>query len=123
MSRSYKHSPVWTDGSCGSTKNTKQKANRIVRRRNRRIVKGYLMRDPRFRDEMTLDGKSYKKYFCSWDIHDWINYWSKADAIHQYEHPHWHYSPWKDEWWHIWDEYATTEEFLNKHWKKIFYRK
>lgn len=123
MSRSYKHSPVWTDGSRGSTKNTKQKANRIVRRRNKRIVKGYLMRDPRFRDEKTLDGKSYKKYFCSWDIHDWISYWSKADAIYKYEHPHWLYNSWKNEWWNIYENYATTDDFLNKYWKKIFYRK
>ena len=123
MSRSHKKSPVLTDGSCGSTKNTKRIANRIVRRRNKCITKGYLMRDPRFRDEITLDGKSYKKYFCSWDIHDWINYWSKADAINYYEHPHWHYNPWRDEWWHTYSEYETIEEFLNKSWEKRFYRK
>ena len=46
MSRSYKKSPVYTDGSRGTTKDTKRKANQKVRRRNKRIVKGYFMHDP-----------------------------------------------------------------------------
>ena len=123
MSRSYKHSPIWTDGSCGTTKDTKRIANRIVRRRNKRITYGYLMREPRYRDEITLDGKTYKKYFCSWDIHDCVMYWSQAEAVNRFEHPHWHYSPWKDQWHHAYDEYETTNDFLNHSWKKSFYRK
>ena len=112
MSRSYKHSPVYTDGSCGSTKNTKRIANRIVRRHNKRITQGYFMRDQRYRDEITLNGKYYKKYFCSWNIHDWVNYWTEKDAIAQYIR-------WHD----IYDEYRDINDFLNKHWKKYHYRK
>lgn len=123
MSRSYKKTPIITDGNCGTTKDTKRKANRIVRRYNKRVTHGYLMRDPRYRDSRTLDGKNYKKYFCSWNIHDWVSYWSKADAIHAFEHPHWVYNPWKDEWYHIYDEYIDTDDFLNHYWKKDFYWK
>ena len=112
MSRSYKKSPVYTDGSRGTTKDTKRKANQKVRRRNKRIVKGYLMRDPRYRDEKTLDGKFYKRFFCSWDIHDYISYWTVDDAIQSHHR-----------WKRIYEEYKDEQDFLNKHYKKYYHRK
>ena len=123
MSRSYKHSPVHTDGKRGRTKYTKSLANRMVRRRDNRVVKGYLDRDPIYRDEMVLDGKAYKKYYCSWNIHDYVMYWDKFMAIMRYEHPHWRYSSWTGTWHHPYEEFETLNDFLNKSWKKTFYRK
>ena len=112
MARSYKHSPINTDGSRRSTKNTKRKANRIVRRYNKHITNGFLKNDIRFSDSKTLDGKSYRKYFQSYNIHDWINYWDKKQALKSYHK----YDFWKR-------DYKTEEEFLNKYWKKICFRK
>ena len=122
MSRSYKKHPYCTDGHRRSTKETKQIANRCVRRRNKRITLGYLTRESRYRDILTLDGMSYKKFFCSWDIHDYISRWTKAEAIHEWEHPHWHYWEHTDTWWHTWDDYKTREE-MEQYWAKYYRRK
>lgn len=97
-------------------------ANRSVRRRNKRIVQGWLEDDVRFINESTLDGKSYKKWFCSWDIHDWVSRWSKAEALHEYYHPRWFYHSFTDEWWSAWDKYETEKQFLN-YWAKHYRRK
>ena len=56
MSRSYKHSPVVTDGHSGTTKEMKRYANKATRNTDF--------------DELPLKGKGYKKVFCSYDIHD-----------------------------------------------------
>ena len=122
MSRSYKKNPYCTDGHRRTTKETKQIANRCVRRRNKRITLGYLTRDSRYRDILTLDGMSYKKFFCSWDIHDYISRWTKAEAIHEWEHPHWQYWEYRDEWWHTWDDYETRED-MEQYWAKWYRRK
>ena len=122
MSRSYKKSPYCTDGHRRSTKETKQIANRCVRRRNKRITLGYLTRESRYRDILTLDGMSYKKFFCSYDIHDYVTRWSKAEAIHEWEHPHWQYWEYGDKWWHTWDDYKTRED-MEQYWAKWYRRK
>lgn len=112
MARSYKHFPVYTDGKRRSTKDTKRKANRIVRQYNKNVVDGYLKEDAHFFNQLTLDRKSYKKYFQSYDIHDYICYWNKSDALRSYNK----YDFWKK-------KYKTEQEFLNKYWKKICLRK
>ena len=122
MSRSYKKSPYCTDGHRRTTKETKQIANRCVRRRNKRVTLGYLTRDSRYRDILTLDGMSYKRFFCSWDIHDYISRWTKAEAIHQWEHPHWHYFEHTDTWRSDWDDFNTREE-MEQYWAKYYRRK
>ena len=121
MSRSYKKHPYCTDGHRHTTKETKQIANRCVRR-NKRIVSGYLYREKNYRDVLPLDGMLYKRFYNSWDIHDWISRWTKAEAIHKWEHPHWIYNPYKDEWWHIWDDFSTREE-MEQYWAKYYRRK
>ena len=124
MSRSYKKNPILTDGHCRTTKQTKQIANRCVRRRNKRITSGYLMREPRYRDILTLDGMSYKRFFCSYDIHDYVSCWSKVEALHEYHHQRWHYLVHSDgtgEWWAVWSDY-TEKQFLN-YWAKCYRRK
>ena len=122
MSRSYKKNPYCTDGHRHSTKETKQIANRCVRRRNKRITLGYLTRESRYRDILTLDGMSYKKFFCSYDIHDYISRWTKAEAICEWEHPHWQYWEYGDKWWHTWDDYETKED-MEQYWAKWYRRK
>ena len=112
MARSYKYSPICTDGTRKGTKETKRKANRIVRRYNKNIVNGYLKNDIHFLDRLTLDRKSYKKYFESYNIHDWINYWNKYDALRSY----YKYDFWKE-------EYKNEKEFLDKYWAKYYRRK
>ena len=56
MSRSYKKTPVIKDSGCKGTryKSGKQIANRAVRNQ-----------------EDVLNGGSYKKVYCSWNISDW----------------------------------------------------
>jgi hypothetical protein len=122
MSRSYKKHPYYTDGHRRTTKETKQIANRCVRRRNKRIVFGYLYRESNYQDILCLDGMAYKKFFCSWDIHDYINRWTKAEAIHQWEHPHWYYFEHTDTWRSDWDDFKTREE-MEQYWAKYYRRK
>ena len=69
MSRSYKHSPVCTDGTRKTTKEMKRHANHKVRQYKKGLS----------------NGKAYKKLFCSYDIHDWISYWSWEQAKQDYE--------------------------------------
>ena len=63
MSRSHKHTPIHTDGGKKShhTVFAKQHANAKVRR-----------------SEEVPDGKAYRKFSCSWDIHDYIWYCPKS---------------------------------------------
>ena len=63
MSRSYKKVPIVKDHDSG--KIGKRFANKAVRRK----------------EEDALKGKEYKKIYPSWDIHDYINYYPKEEAI------------------------------------------
>ena len=69
MSRSYKHSPYSTDGHRRTTKASKRYANAVVRHYKKGLP----------------NGKAYKKLYCSYDIHDWINRWSWLEAKNAYE--------------------------------------
>ena len=94
MSRSYKHNPVYTDYSRNTTRLLKRQANHKVRR--------------------SLDvpnGKIYRKFYCSWNIHDYISYWTQKDAINFYTK---YQNSYGDQ---------TLEEYINKVWKKYYYRK
>ena len=64
MSRSYKKNPVYTDRPNGA-KYWKRCANKKVRR---------------YKDNLD-DGKMYRRIYNSWDIHDYINRWTKEEAI------------------------------------------
>ncbi len=64
MSRSFKHSPVSTDGKRRTTKQSKKFANKTIRHYKKGLP----------------NGKAYKKLFCSYNIHDWISYWSWSQA-------------------------------------------
>ena len=119
MSHSYKKNPFYTDGNSPTTKQMKSIANRCVRRREKQIVHGWYYEDVRYLDEKVFDKKSYKKYFCSYDIHDYVSYWSKNKAMHDYEHPRW--ICFSGEWWHPWEEY-TKKQFMN-YWEKYYRRK
>ena len=122
MSRSYKKHPYCTDGRSPTPRQMKSIANRSVRRHNKLVVDGWFAEDTRYENCFTLDGKSYKKWFCSYDIHDYINRWTKAQAIHEWEHPHWHYWARTDTWWHAWDDYKTRED-MEQYWAKYYRRK
>ena len=97
MSRSYKKHPVITDGSAGITKIFKRFANKKVRNYRKKIAKG----------------KSFKRLFCSYDIHDYISRWSWAEAKKEYE---------SDPYGYLKNEYPTLKEFY-KYWSKYYKRK
>lgn len=69
MSRSYKKSPVYTDGSCGTTK----KAKRIAQKKVRKV------------DDLPMKGNAHKKVSESWTIHDYCNRWTWEEAKEQWE--------------------------------------
>lgn len=66
MSRSYKKHPVVNDGHVRTTKEKKRCANSIVRKYN---------------EDQTFNGGSYKKIFCSYDIHDYVSRQTIKDYI------------------------------------------
>ena len=68
MSRSYKKHPYTKDGGPTRVKFAKQEANKKVRRTND-----------------VPNGKSYRRVFEPYDIHDYINYWPWAEAKAWYE--------------------------------------
>ena len=121
MSRSYKKHPYCTDGRSPTPRQMKSIANRSVRRRENRIVKGWLEEDDSYEDSFMLDNRLYKKWFCSWDIHDYVSRWSFAEAMHEYTHPRWFYHSVNDSWWSAWDDY-TEKQFIN-YWAKYYRRK
>lgn len=107
LSRSYKRSSVSTDGSPHTTKEMKRYANSKVRKTNG-----------------VFNGNSYKKLFCSYDIHDYISRWSKQDAIQKWFEEEadilngiisFKYS------YH--DKYKTLKNYLNRGWAKWYKRK
>lgn len=63
MSRSVKKHPVVKDGDSGVF--GKKLANKKVRRT----------------EDVPMKGKGYRKIFESWDIHDYVNRWTKEEAI------------------------------------------
>ena len=68
MSRSYKKHPYITDGSPGTTKEKKRYANKKVRNA----------------DDIP-NGKAYRKFYESYDIHDWIMRWTWEEAKANWE--------------------------------------
>ena len=102
MSRSYKKHPWVTDGSPGSTQQSKKLANRRLRK--------YLKNS----DEL-LQGSKYKRHTESYDIHDYKNRWTWEDAKAYYEHDCNKYSWFRD-------RYPTIEEY-RKWWEKYYKRK
>ena len=107
MSRSYKKYPFLTDGSPRTTKEMKRYANSKVRN-----TKGI------------YNGKSYKKLFCSYDIHDYISRESKQEAIKRWFEEEadilngiisFKYS--------FHNEYKTLKNYLNRGWAKLYKRK
>lgn len=99
MSRSYKKSPVCTDGSPKGVKRSKQIANDRVKTR-------YKDEDycPRARSEYK------KKTEYTYDIHDYVTRLSEEDARREWE------LYWKD-------FYSSFEEYYNKDYAKYFIRK
>lgn len=102
MSRSYKKSPICNDGRAGTTKEMKRIANAAVRHADW--------------DDIPMKGKGYKKYFCSWDIHDYSFRKTLQEALLDWEYNNdWlfgFYSP----------DDRTKEEVTND-WNKCYRRK
>ena len=66
----------------------------------------------------SLKGKSYKKVYDSWDIHDYISFYPKEQAIKDwYEEEH---RPDLSRWRH--KKYKTLERWLLA-WEKMMYNK
>jgi len=99
MSRSYKKTPVIKDNGQSKKKN-KQLANRKVRRK---------LKDINY--ECSQNG-GYQKIVNSWDIADYVKYWSKDEAIQQ----------WKENQYDLQKRYSTLESWL-LYWEKIVKRK
>jgi len=109
MSRSYKKFPVAKDNQKDSKK-AKSRANRHFRRS--------------CSDNIPLKSAYHRKYTESWNIHDYICYWTKQDAIDRWEreeltsdnpeynkiYNHWH------------TRFGTKEKYLN-YWEKCMRRK
>ena len=100
MSRSYKkHSRVKDP----ANKGMKKYANKKVRH-----------------TENIPNGKAYKKVFCSWDISDWNWYWSREQAIKEWEAAQYGDDIWSGSW--IRDHFETLEKYLI-YWEKCTKRK
>ena len=102
MSRSYKKSPVYTDYSRGNTKDQKRFANRRARRA-----------------KDVPNGKAYRTYYESWEIHDWICRQTLGEAIHSYYTSGYWDSKGN---WNRWYEDETFEKFVSD-WAKYYKRK
>ena len=102
MSRSYKKNPFVTDHKCGTTKDNKRIANRIVRRRVNCL------------DEDMPARLQHKKMTESWDICDYKWYSTKEEAIEWYLH-----NCDND---YIKKKYPTLKRYLN-YWEKCCRRK
>lgn len=103
MSRSYKKTPVCTDHTYGRQW-FKRKANKRVRK-----------------SADVPNGKKYKKYSCTWDIHDYRMRWTKEEAERTYHKDMSDISnPYMVEYT---KKYKDKEDYLNDNWRKWFYRK
>ena len=96
MSRSYKKNPICNDGTAGGTKEQKRFANKKVRRTS-------------FED-LPLVGRSYRKVFCSYDIHDYVFRQTWQEALEDYR---------RDEWL----QQRYTEKEFYRRWYKYYKRK
>lgn len=105
MSRSYKKNPICTDRPHGA-KYWKRRANKKVRKYNK----------------IFNNGNSYKKLYCSYDIHDYVSRYTKAEAIHDYFYSVW-YSSKEQCFISTYEEYENVDQYLNKNWKKYYFRK
>jgi hypothetical protein len=102
MSRSYKHTPY-----CGDTKDRamKRAANRKVRRALKRDL------------DMDLSYKSYKKYFCSYDICDYYFLYPYGfEQFYQDEIKHWY------NWMHRYEEFPDKEK-IQQYFRKWYLAK
>ena len=97
MSRSYKKSPVYTDGSAGSTKKSKRIANHVIRRTDF--------------EELPLKGGAYRKHFCSYNIHDFITRWTWEEVIAWWEQNDW-----------VRERYPSKKD-LYRYWRKNYRNK
>ena len=100
MSRSYKKSPVYTDGNAGTTKESKRFANKKVRHTDF--------------DDLPKKGKGYKKCYESWDIHDFVSYYTKEDCIKDWERENKQIENCASDY----RFYAETKEETIKNWEK-----
>lgn len=99
MGKSVKKTPVIKDNG-RSKKKQKAIANRILRRK---------LKNP---DYGATKGNAYKKEFESYNIADYVIYWTKEEAIKQYKTGKWINK----------DEFPTLESWL-QYWKKCVVRK
>lgn len=110
MSRSYKKHPISKDGN-RSSKKDKQIANRKIRRN--------------YKNDLPTRGKGFRKFSDSYDINDYIEYWSKEEAIQDWNNEikeaETRGIPLEKWGWH--SRYASLEEFLDKAWAKSQKRK
>ena len=102
MSRSYKHNHICTDRKHGA-KYWKRQANRKVR---------HSFNVP--------NGKQYRRFYDSWEIHDFVCRESKYDAIIWYNKVTAENHPYRKYWI---EDYPTLKDYLNKCWAHDFYRK
>ena len=98
MGKSKKKIPIVKDNG-KSKKRDKAIANRIVRSR---------LKDPDF---VIANGNAYKKEFESYNIADYVAYWTKEDAIRYYNTNEW-----------VKDKYPTLESWLIN-WEKTMLNK
>lgn len=90
MSRSYKHTPICTDGRAGGPKRAKRTANKKVRRLPL--------------EELPSNGKTYKKYYEKYDIHDWWSIESLHNAL----------IDWERNCWNIQSRYKSKRDYIHK---------
>ena len=98
MSRSYKKYPCSKDGGPTRVKFTKREANKKVRR-----------------TDNIPSGKSYRRVFEPYDIHDYISRWTWEDAKFEYFHPDMYGIVWQE-------DYPTLKDFY-KYWRKYYFSK
>lgn len=98
MSRSYKKTPIVKDNIGGKT--GKRFANKKVRRLKNELFKR----------------KEYKKAYESWDINDYISYYTLEEAIKDWYKEEKENFPRELAWRH--NEFKTLEKWI-QHWKKM----
>lgn len=98
MSRSYKKNPIITDGRTPTVKRMKRIANKKVRH-----------------TKNLPNGKSYKKVFETYNIHDYISRWTWEEAKMAY----FHFDPNGINWQ---KDYLTLKDFY-KYWQKYYFSK
>lgn len=100
MSRSFKKTPISKDHWGG--KFGKRMANKAIRNKK----------------DFTSSGGEYKKMYESWDINDYVSYYSREDAIKDWYDEEGDHCKYK----HRHNKYGTLEKWL-KAWEKMSLRK